>query len=384
MSLYNFIFRTISPLHIGTGDEIDPFTYVIKESIANEEQKKQTDVSDKYANISKKNVNNLTQQQTNKFYTLYYFDTNKLIMLLKDSERVELKCVLSKHSKASINPVRKVLHKVFNPELHSSAVIGKYKVNAAVYNYYISEIESREYKNQLKLSTIYRNKNFEPVILGSSIKGAIKTAFLYQNDITEKSISIEQDPFQVLKVSDSVRTTACDTTVGFIHKFMRKELSLYNNIYSIAEYIPDKKNFQVCLNVIENINTAKFNQKLYNSLNRIFSQSESIIKMLNNYYGDEFEYVYKLFEKKCGDRHKFIKNVQEIKSKIDRPVAFIQLGKYGGKNLKLQNKTAAGNDEVKSSTYLSYKQLKDSKIKDNDEYLYNVFPIGWVAVYLEQ
>lgn len=384
MSSYNFKFRTMSPLHIGTGDEIDPFMYVIKESISDSERKKQAVIADKYAHILKNKPNKLIQQQSNKEYILYYFDTNKLIMLLTNNERAELKSVLSMYSVASINPVRKVLYKIFNPELHADTIIGKYKVNEAVYKYYISEIENKEYKNQLKLSTIYRNKYFEPVIPGSSIKGALRTAFLFQNNISEKSITIDKDPFQLLRISDSYRAASCNTTLGFIHKFKREELSLYNDIYSLAEYIPNNKNFIINMDFINNVNTDKFNQKAYSNLKHIFSNSDNIINMLNSCYKDEFEYVYKLFEQKCGDKHPFIQNVQEIRNKIDRPVAFIQIGKYGGKSIKLEKKLSDENDVLKSRSYLSYKRLKSNWIENGDEYLYNVFPIGWVSVYLKK
>lgn len=377
MAEYKFTFRTLSPLHIGSGDEIDPFTYVIQEKSSKKDETAKNIIAEKY----KKLPPNLKQiQESNKTYTLYYFDIYKLMDLLDNNTRIELLKRTNTISKANINPIRKYLKEIFNPEKHQMAILSSYTVNGDVYRQYLDNLNNEQLKNQLILSTVIRNKKYQPYIPGSSIKGAIRNAFFTTTELDSK-VSISEDPFNLLKVSDSRRDTKCGVGIAFAQKFEKNKLSLYNDIYSMGEYVNQGTNFSVNIEYNNHLSNSTLDQKILKSMNENFNSYDNIINMLNNHYEKGFNNIYKMFEEKYGSKHPFIEQVNMIKSKIQRPHAFIQLGKYGGQDLKIDKMEK----EIKSMTLFSKNHLKNNdslqdKLRETDI----VFPVGWIAVYEEK
>jgi len=177
---------TLTPVHIGTGEVIEPFNYHIKDDV------------------------------------LYFLNISKfLIEVEKEVKEKFLKII-------EINDIiglRKFIRENINLDKYS---VFKIKVKSEISKEY--EIKKDDLRNQLLIYPFIRNsiKN-TPYIPGSSLKGAIRTAvlnyFLQKEDLNkikekikteklkQKSKKIEklilkynttdEDPFRVLKISDA-------------------------------------------------------------------------------------------------------------------------------------------------------------------------------------
>lgn len=179
---YRIRIRPITAIHIGTGDLIDPSQYSII--------------------------------QNNQKYFLLRYRPETIINTLNDEERSKFNQLLDKDDYSKIT--------LF---LHD-----KVNLNNALYVCETTENQGLEFNkkrnnlndNRLMIHAIYRNQqSLEPVIPGSSIKGAIRTAVInqisneeptsnykrvgeleFESEILGYNKDIKKDPFRCLAVGD--------------------------------------------------------------------------------------------------------------------------------------------------------------------------------------
>lgn len=192
--IYKVKYQILTPIHIGTGEDLTPFDYVI--------------VKDEFHRVNADEIiSSLSQEQLNKFYALI--------------------------ERNNITSLRELIVENFDAEKFS-----KYKVSVTqnVAEKYRENLKN--VNNQLLISPFVRVAgDFRPYIPGSSIKGAIRTAIIDQvaknnpevikrivsnekeyksntwehkllKAVTvdqrrkEEKVDISKDPFRVLKISD--------------------------------------------------------------------------------------------------------------------------------------------------------------------------------------
>jgi len=147
---YTLKYTPLSPIHIGTGDSYEPTNYVIKEQ------------------------------------TLYEFDTGSSVAAFSEAERQELLRILSGR------PERNMLTAVQKFFYDRRDAIIPFAINAVpvfegIANFYdsrIGKIANQEKNGQNVINKLeiercaYNPVTRQPVLLGSSVKGAIRTALL--------------------------------------------------------------------------------------------------------------------------------------------------------------------------------------------------------------
>lgn len=340
---YKLNFYTVSPLHIGTGDDIEPFSYVIKEG------------------------------------HLYYYDLTKFILMINDNQRKELLKRISNPGSAAIMPVRKYLSELFNPELHKDTLLYDYELkHKNVIKYYDERFteKKKDTINSLAVSTIYRNHFHNAIIPGSSIKGMVRSAFikLYNLENTEEKLPINEDPFKFVKIYDGIREKRTSVNIAFIHHILKDKLEIGENTQtSLIEYVAPKQSFSVEFNVDLTKNYSKVNNEYFKGISDNFTSGKTLINMLNKFYKPKFDKLYNIILKQAGADHPFIQNVEKSKAAAKNGViAFVQLGKYGGQEMY----DGAGQKKLKYRRYLSYNQIE----RERDLYMQNLMPLGWVAV----
>jgi CRISPR-associated protein Csm5 len=143
--VFKVLYRIVTPVHIGTGEDISPLEYVIKNGVL-------------YRIESDDLISKLNEEQLKRFYS--YIENNKFVEL------------------------RNVIVENFDEKF------ARYKVgvtNSIAEKY---EKSINDAKNQLLVSPFIRSVlDFKPYLPGSSIKGAIRTAII--NDIIQEKIKTE-------------------------------------------------------------------------------------------------------------------------------------------------------------------------------------------------
>jgi CRISPR-associated protein Csm5 len=143
--VFKVLYRIVTPVHIGTGEDISPLEYVIKNGVL-------------YRIESDDLISKLNEEQLKRFYS--YIENNKFVEL------------------------RNVIVENFDEKF------ARYKVgvtNSIAEKY---EKSINDVKNQLLVSPFIRSVlDFKPYLPGSSIKGAIRTAII--NDIIQEKIKTE-------------------------------------------------------------------------------------------------------------------------------------------------------------------------------------------------
>ncbi len=173
---YNVNLHILSPIHVGTGQELDPFSYVIRDK------------------------------------GLFLIDLVKWIESYSDREKLE-----SMMDSDNFANIRSFIAERFNFE---DAVLCSIPVdNKNLLETYEKAIKERNPRNQVLISPMMRNEvTMDAFIPGSSIKGAIRTAiashFVEPAGVTKKDIKgrydyntkifgrINKDPMRNLKISD--------------------------------------------------------------------------------------------------------------------------------------------------------------------------------------
>ncbi len=140
MKKYKIVIKTLTPVHIGSGDVLDPLEYVIKDRVM-------------YVFDQQRFISNLTPKLRQRFVS--YIDEDKMVEL------------------------RSFIRENFKPD--ASYVLYRATVEESVEEEYERNIGDRSLRNQLQIQSFIRPSLVSgnlPYIPGSSLKGAIRTAFI--------------------------------------------------------------------------------------------------------------------------------------------------------------------------------------------------------------
>lgn len=242
---YTLSYTSLSPIHIGTGDSYEPTNYIIDDG------------------------------------TLYEFDTGSVIAALTESDRQMLnKTVSGKPSEDML----KALQRFF---FEKRAQLKPFSINAipvldGVAQLYASRIgqtanrESggKQVLNKLEIDrTAYNPVTRQPVLYGSSIKGAIRTALLDQinqgqrtherkglhefqgqlfkyRDPERGKLSLEQDPLRLIGLGDAAWSMKLGLPTTQVHLAVNRKktavvdqkgnlrAAMGENLYQILECVP--------------------------------------------------------------------------------------------------------------------------------------------------
>ncbi len=182
------VIETLTPLHIGSGETIEPYEYVITDKL--------------YRINLGKFISSLSPFDRDEFLKVSSSD------MIKTRQFIKEKADLSNVSEYSMN---------IDPEVLE-----------------IYENKKNDPNNLLSIQTFIKTSG-KAYIPGSSIKGAIRTAMLFSKspkpladtwDI-EKSVfkynNPQNDPFRILKISDSPQLSSDEMCVYNVRTFTKKE-----------------------------------------------------------------------------------------------------------------------------------------------------------------
>lgn len=197
MPRYEMTLTMLSPVHIGSGEEIDPSRYVVRKELRGDDE----------------------------FYFFYAIDLPRFLARIDDRKRREF-IGAAEHAKGPI-----YLRKFLDQEVDvNQDALWKSDCNPDVFDHYQAALESD--RSQLRVELMQRDPiSGQPYIPGSSIKGAIRTALVNQEaaasrvqqqtgrmsdrDLekrfepivlgyqTDRHADIRADPFRAIQVGDA-------------------------------------------------------------------------------------------------------------------------------------------------------------------------------------
>lgn len=348
-----------SPIHIGTGNDIDPFSYIIDKN------------GDKDA--------------------IYRYDFTKLLMLLDDEDFKIIKYLSENPSILNFLAIRKTVGKLL-PKYKDAVV----SVTNIAKTDFIDDYEDsiKAYKlnnsnaiNQLNIAETYRDGG-RLTIPGSSVKGAIRTAILQEAREFKDFSSAADDPFNMFSVSD-IHFKDDGVNIGYYLNYPA------NNIPSaIEKSMPSQateviKQSQLCLpfdiQIKDYLKNGR-NTKLVDIILKC-KDKKTLFSIINNHYLWQLKKDYELF-KKYAPKSFLVGKLSDGKlfaSCEKNTRAFIKVGKHNGalgvtfKSRRIKIKQVKGEDGPKyveepgTVWHFSLKNKKNVK----PEYLY---PSGWLLL----
>jgi CRISPR-associated protein Csm5 len=362
--VFKVSYRVITPIHIGTGEDISPFEYVIKDGKL-------------YRIESDELISGLSEEQLKRFYA--YVDANNLIGL------------------------RDVVIENFNKEAHAKYEI---KVTQSIAEKYERSI--RDVRNQLLISPFMRNKlDFKPYIPGSSIKGAIRTAIIdnvVRDKIEKEKVKVNElrreierkrdwelellnamvktkrgeradarrDPFRVLKIADvnvsdeffivaEVLNAKVDEKRG---RITTHGIQMFKEVLLGEVNLNKRVEFEGEIRIDEILSEAKYKgvetgDQLEKWIRMVLSK-DFIIKACNDFYLGEFKREREFFESAI-EMSDILDKIEKILKPSDGEFV-IRVGRFSGF-------TAVTVNEIRQPKNLKTKNLFDGK-----------YPMGWIKV----
>ena len=353
---YKVELTTITPIHIGTGEDYVPVDYVIKDSGSG--------------------------------YAFYFINRNKFIDFIIDSGKYDDFLKISNSN--DFLKINEYIYKNFNEEM----IDWEMPVSKKVYEIYLKNINMEIKKNdinRLEIRSFIKDSFKKNIYIpGSSIKGSIRTAFLNYKIKNgkkpasfidkHKSIEIERnildiktrnnsdDPFRLVKVSDFMPESD-GKAFSFVGKIVNvksgKDLTEGKGVPVIMEVVLGEKKFVGSISIIHNNNA---NQKSINISN--------IREAMNYHYGEScynFESktfpgvfnndIVNLFEK---NKNEIKINTNEFLMKIGNHSGAFEVTMEGYRKIKIKNKYSYSESD-RQTTLWTY---------DMDEL--NKYPLGWV------
>lgn len=339
MKTFRLGFEILSPIHIGSGNGIDPLDYIIKEA------------------------------------RLYRLSLENLIIGMDDIERERFEELINK---GDLMEIRKYISERINTERDSLYSV---EVSQEVMNLYNTKIG--DIQNQLLISPFIRTEGgARPLIPGSSIKGAIRTAviselaknsnlpkpkdFKEEKEFESKVLGYKDgkdDPFRGIKIRD--KTLPEDSTIiRRVRNVSKKEGGLQpNEIQIICEvshsYITGKP--------LKIETSISFDDSLFstNFLSMVLTKGQ-VIKSCRDFYRNKMEM----------EHNKFYKNskveslsTQLLETPFDEDSFLLRIGRFSG---------------VESVTLDNYRNPKPPGNKrvwgTSKNIVEGIYPMGWVKV----
>jgi len=344
MKMYKLKCEILSPLHIGAGGQLDPMNYIIKEGM------------------------------------LYTYSFDRFIYGLDDKQKTELEDILDN---GNLVALRKFVYERMNPETNCLYSIRVLSSIAALYKGKIEDIQ-----NQLLINPFIRTGiEPQPLIPGSSIKGAIRTAIVSElavksglpkpRDFKEeiqfetrilKCRDAKEDPFRGLKIKDAALFNE-DT---FICKVQNLSKKLGGGVKSNdIQLICEVTNSTVSGKAVDFELALAFDDDLYSTKFPSGKLSkEQIIQSCNNFYKPKMQDEHEKFYRR-SDVEAYSKKI--IDTTLDANSFLLRVGRFSGVESvtldKYRNPRPPGNKRVWGTS----RNLADGK-----------YPMGWVkATFIE-
>ncbi len=341
MKKYRLKCELLSPIHIGTGDEIDPLNYIIKE--------------DRFHKISFERF----------VAAMSDIDREKFEKLIEKGNLIKLRRYVSENIDIETGSI-------YSSSVSPDAV--------AVYKSKIDDID-----NQLLISPFIRTQGgATPFVPGSSIKGSIRTAIInnlagnsslpkpkYPKEEYEFESKVleckdaKNDPFRGIKIADAHLKEDAAIIREVKNVSRRNEGDLQsNNIQIICEV----SNSLITGTTVNFETDISFDDALFstNFLSKKIT-IEQVIESCNSFYKDKLE----------DEHQKFYKNTEAEQfstmlidnAKTDKDSFIIRLGRFSGVESvtidNYRNPRPPGN----KSTWGTTRNIAEMK-----------YPMGWVRV----
>ena len=366
---------TLSPVHIGAGDSMDPFSYFI--ASGNLYCLDQFNLVNDLSEIQRKQLDELidnTGSDNNSEQTLI-----RLQRFFHDNRQALYGCV------HTIRPLHQAIEGYYQNKL---ALQTKQHAQSKLT---ISEITKSAYKGT-------------PYVPGSSLKGAIRTVLsndlLQANDSwNSKSKNIEKhlynydnassDPFKALRIGDFSMTEVIYPEVVFVSSISKKEDSPNPTMPTLVEVLPAGIIQAIQGDLVVNPNhlteelTAETLQlsNLFKSLNRFYLPK--LTKELSLYQRQQTsQYAYS--DKKFAWAEKIHELIADLQSEFNNgKLALMRIGRYAGGEYKTWDKlrkidvSPRGNRGVKKfAQSATTRWLCNPESKDRG----GALPLGWILL----
>ncbi len=349
MKQYLLHITPISPIHIGTGDDLSPFSYIIK---------------------------SLSKQKND--YRFIRFNDTKLIQLFNETERKEFIQIARKDDLVAL---RQFFIKTADTAIlrDPSCITSTCDVTDEVLKLW-KELEKHPQNLFIVRPTIATpkaGKALVPYIPGSSLKGAIRTAVM---DVLDDSIRKEQrippqmDPFRCIAISDACFEGKGSRLVGSVVLYNRKtgkiaNLEMFYEVIkgqSLTEHPPETTCVLSINTKLKNL--AGFNWRMPDMPEIANRCKKFYLNLLDEeyetYYKSAEDYIYSGFE--VIDKQ--IKDVDEKENEF-----VVRLGMHS----QFEYMTFNGLRECDNPKY-----NKSSRTLFEYKNLY--LPMGWVHIRFEQ
>ncbi len=370
---YKMTIQALSPIHIGTGDELSPFEYVITDNINGEPELHIIDLPGM--------ISGLNQQQKLRFYDA----------VNKGADSVRY---LRKFIRHNTDLTRFSLHTL--------------PVCQNIWNIYQNKLDSQE--NQLIVNLFYRNtKEWQPVIPGSSIKGAIRTAIVsakvkttYEKsrrlpDITKHNWEGEslgynkdakRDPFRAISIEDITlpydATKIEEIMVYNPHKKTESIQQFYEMTYSILDGSTEIKG--------QGIFTIYSGFHIYEAVT-LPQSAEVIAEACRKFYQKRIADEHRDFYEYRSDRVSYDKDMEKASKRLQQekygPLEFpIRLGRFSHCESVTVDVTLENGKPLRNPKTPRYKNKNPlpwgttRSLLRNENSLFG--PLGWAKVRLEE
>jgi CRISPR-associated protein Csm5 len=205
MSQWLFSLKPLTPLHIGSGDTIEPYEYAV---LGNR---------------------------------LHHFDTYELLLRLPPKLQDEFLSLVSSH----VGKLQRLLHR--EAAFIKQDSLSQFNVPLTLEAQWLYQQQLDNPQARLTIYPFIRTSG-KPFIPGSSLKGAIRTALLYHKarkpietrsakQLEQEAFAYERitdDPFKTLKISDSQPSTDC-TEISALWVHTRRQKSWQKSIPMFRE-----------------------------------------------------------------------------------------------------------------------------------------------------
>jgi len=358
MKIYNISLEFLSPVHIGSGEEIDPLNYVVK--------------NDYFYKINlEKFIYELEKENKNKFLSM--IDNNNLDKL---RNFILKNCDLDRYT------------------YYKARISRRFKQR---YQENINNIE-----NQLLVSPFIRSNDINPYIPGSSIKGSIRTAVLnyiinkeYEskgkniesivkrrlknkkdkkniNRIAESEIlknyrkNAKEDPFRALSIEDIFIDNERTEKI-FVGQIINRRIKNKNNLNRTWQLFCEVTASLISTPELSNSLKEEGKIRINDRLNERVNFG---IKITMDYIAKSCNYFFKKIA--SGENNKFYKNetkcIKSLMSKINNTKDnqfIIRVGRFSHfESVSLEN-------------FDSFKKRNYGRSRNICE---NLFPLGWIRI----
>ena len=339
MKTFKLRCEVLSPIHIGTGEEIDPLDYIVKGE------------------------------------RLYRLSFERFVTDMTESERTAFEGILDK---GNLLEIRKYVEECINVERNTLYSIEVSTPIITLYNAKRGDIQ-----NQLLINPFIRTESVSmPLMPSSSIKGAIRTAViskLASNSVLPKPKDFREenefestvlgykdgkdDPFRGIKIRDKILGND-STIIREIRNVSKKDGRLQSNNMQI---ICEVSHSSLTGKTVEFETEVSFDDALFST--RFLSKTltrELIIESCTDFYRDKMEKEHEKFYKN-SEVEKYSK--QLLSTTLDNNSFLVRVGRFSGvESVTLdnyRNPKPPGN----KTTWGTSRNLAESR-----------YPMGWIKV----